>query len=519
MSGGARPGAPRTPGPAAPPEDGESGSDAPARAADPGAAPGARGLAPGAAGLPRWRVFPALALGTLMATLDISVVNIALPTLSRAFGVPLTTIEWVVLAYVVTITGLLLAFGRVSDLRGRRRVYSTGLVAFTAASALCAAAPGAGWLVAARALQGLGAAMMMSNSAALLVSSFGAEERGRALGAFGAVVGVGLAMGPPLGGLLVGYLSWRWIFLVNLPIGVLAWLMVRRRVPADPPPHPGAALDAGGAALGFAGLVALMLALSLGPAGGWTSVWVWPWLAAGLVLLGAFVARESRRAEPLLPVGMLRGPLGVAASLTLLGQAASVGVGFHLPLYLEDVLGFGAARAGQWLAVLPLVALVLAPLAGRWADRLGPRPLAVGGLLLAACGHATLAGVGTSPEPGHLLGGMALIGGGLGLFTVPNSSALLSAVPRARLGIAAGLQATMRNLGVAAGTAATTAIVASRYAAHGGGVLAATGAAHALDRVAFAAATRDLYAALAVVAALSAALAWFGSPAEVAAEG
>jgi EmrB/QacA subfamily drug resistance transporter len=457
-------------------------------------------------------VFPALALGTLMATLDISVVNIALPTLSRAFGVPLTTIEWVVLAYVVTITALLLAFGRLSDLRGRRRVYGTGLLAFIAASALCASAPGAGWLIAARALQGVGAAMMMSNSAALLVSSFGPEERGRALGAFGAMVGVGLALGPPLGGILVGYLSWRWIFLVNLPIGVLTFWLVRRRIPADPPPHAGPAVDGAGAALWLAGLTALMLALSQGPARGWGSPSIVPLFAAAAVALAAFIVRESRRTDPLLPVAWLRGPFGVAASLTLLGQASSVAVGFHLPLYLEDVLGLRAVEAGRWLAVLPLVALLVAPFAGRWADRAGSRPLTAGGLLLAAAGYAILSGVGVAPSPLRLFGGMALIGGGLGLFTVPNTSALMSAVPSERLGIASGLQATMRNLGVAAGTAATAAIVASRYAVNGGGALAASAEGAALDRGAFATATRDLYAAMAAIATIAAAIAWLGTP-------
>src|SRR5215472_14660374 len=143
---------------------------------------------------PRWRVFPALALGTLMATLDVSVVNIALPTLSRTFGVPLTTIEWVVLSYVLTITGLLLTLARVADHLGRRRVYGAGLALFTVASALCAASPGARALIAARALQGLGAAMMTANSSAILISCFPEQERGRALGAFGATVGVGLAL-------------------------------------------------------------------------------------------------------------------------------------------------------------------------------------------------------------------------------------------------------------------------------------------------------------------------------------
>jgi multidrug resistance protein len=189
---------------------------------------------PPAAPLPRWRVFPPLALGTLMAVLDISVVGLVLPVLARSLGAPLSTVTWVVLAYVLAVTGLLLAFGRLADRIGRRRVYAAGLLTFVIASMLCALSPTAGWLIAARALQGVGAAMMSANSAALLVAAFPPEERGRALGAFGAVVGAGLALGPPLGGLLVGALSWHWLFLVNLPLGVLTFVLMRAHVPADP---------------------------------------------------------------------------------------------------------------------------------------------------------------------------------------------------------------------------------------------------------------------------------------------
>lgn len=456
-------------------------------------------------------MFPALALGTLMATLDISIVNIALPTLSRTFGAPLTTVEWVVLAYVVTITGLLLALGRLADRLGRRRVYGAGLVVFTVASALCAAAPGVGWLIAARALQGLGAAMMTANSAALLISSFPPEERGRAIGAFGAMVGVGLALGPPLGGLIVGLLSWRWIFLVNLPIGALALWQLRTRVPADGPPRTDVRLGLASAAAWTWALVSLMLALSRGPEHGWSSKGAWTLFGMTGLALAAFGLLERRSRDPLLPLALLRGPLGATATLTLLGQALSIAVGFHLPLYFEEVLGFDAAKAGRWLAVLPLVALFMAPAAGRWSDRFGARGLSVAGLALAAAGFVALSGLGPDPQPLQIVGGMAMIGAGLGLFTVPNSSALLSTVPPSQLGIASGLQATMRNLGVAGGAAGAAALVASRYAGGRNGPLVA-GPAGGLDREALAKATHELFLALAVVAVAGMALAWARSP-------
>ena len=460
-------------------------------------------VASDAGAFPRWRVFPALALGTIMATLDISVVNIALPTLARAFRVPLTTIEWVVLAYVVTITGLLLTLGRVADVVGRRRVYGTGLAVFTIASALCALSPGAQALIAARALQGLGAAMMTANSAAILISSFPEGERGRALGAFGAMVGVGLALGPPIGGMLVQF-SWRWIFIINLPIGVLAMVQLRARVPADPPSAgtAGWSLSLPSAALWCATLVLVMLGLSRGPDSSWHSPSVWLLFLAAALTLVAFFVLERRTATPLLPLGVLRGTLGRAVLITMLGQALSITVGFHMPLYLEEVLGFDAARSGRWLAIVPLVALLVAPLAGRWADRWGNARLVSLGIAITAAGFVVLSRISVAPAPLLLLGGMALAGLGLGLFTVPNASAVMSAVPSERLGLAAGLQATMRNLGIAGGAAAAAAIVASRYQAHGGGLLRSSGH-QGFSTLAFAQASQDLYLAMAALAVLA----------------
>jgi len=462
---------------------------------------------------PRWRVFPALALGTLMATLDISVVNIALPTLSRTFGVPLTTIEWVVLSYVLTITGLLLTLGRIADQVGRRRGFGAGGARVNGAAARCAASPGARALIAARALQGLGAAMMTANSAAILISCFPEQERGRALGAFGATVGVGLALGPPLGGLLIHW-SWRWIFVINLPLGLLAIAQLFARVPADPPAVVRrGGLDLPGAAAWCGALALLMLALSRGPESDWRSGAVWLMFAGSAALLAAFAAAERRSPEPLLPLDDLRGPLGPALLLTMLGQGLSIAVGFHMPLYLEEVQGYDAARSGRWLAIMPLAALVAAPLAGRWADQWGSRRLTSLGLLIAAAGLAVLTRLSVAPAPFLIAGGMLLIGVGLGLFTVPNASAVMSTVPRERLGLAAGLQATMRNLGISGGAAAAAAIMASRYRAHGGGQLRTSGG-QGFDSQAFAHASQDLYLALTGVALLALMIAGRASRAE-----
>ncbi len=460
---------------------------------------------------PRWRVFPAIGLGVIMATLDISVVNIALPTLQRSLHAPFTTVEWVVLAYVLTITGLLLSAGRLADLRGRRRIYALGLVVFTLASVLCGLAPTVGWLIAARVLQGVGAALVSANGSALLVNAFPPEERGRALGAFGAMVGVGLAIGPVLGGLVVQTLSWRWIFFVNLPLGLLTLWLLFQRVPEEHPTKDAAGIDAGAAATWSAALVTLMLAISRGPVVGWRhpSIAVL-FIAAGL-LFALFARIERRSPQPMLPLSLVFSPLGLAVGLTFLGQMLSIAVGFHLPLYLEDVLGFSAAKSGGWLAALPMAALMFAPFAGRIADRVGARPLIVFGMALTAAGLWVLADVGVTPHPLHLIGGMLMVGAGQGLFAVPNASTVLSLVPREKLGIAAGLQGTARNLGITSGSAVMGALVASRYQSHGGGVLATTDAT-ALNPVAFALATHDAYIAMAMVAVFATWVAWRQQP-------
>ncbi len=442
-----------------------------------------------------------------MATLDASVVNIALPTLQRTLHASLSTVEWVALAYSLTLTGLLLAAGRLADARGRRRVYGAGLLLFTFASVLCGLAPTVESLIALRVFQGLAAALVAANGSALLVQAFPQSERGRALGAFGAMVGVGLAVGPPLGGLLVVHASWRWIFLVNLPLGLLAYALLRRRVPRDAPAPDARSMNGVPPLLWASGLAAVALALTRGAEAGWTSPMVLSAAAAGGLLLLSFLASQRAAPDPLLPIDVVAGPLGAAVALTFLGQVLSVSVGFHMPLLLEGLAGFSAARSGAWLALLPLAALLCAPLAGRLADRMGARPLTVAGMLITAVGLGLLARLGEQVAGLPLAAGLVLVGVGQGLFAVPNSSALLSLVPPERLGLASGLQGTTRNLGITAGVALTGAWVTLRYRTHAG-VPLSLGGPTALDRDAFSLASQEAFAGLTLLALASAWLAW-----------
>jgi MFS family permease len=368
-------------------------------------------------------------------------------------------------------------------------------------------------------LQGIGAALVSANGSALLVSAFPAEERGKALGAFGAMVGVGLAIGSPLGGIVIHHASWRWLFFVNLPLGVLTlWLLNSRvqddrlvqELPGGPwvlrRPAAGAPrLDVWAAATWCGALAALMLAISRGPAVGWANPQTLGLFAAMAVLLLLFVVVERRTPHPMLPLQILFGPLGAAVLLTLLSQAMTMAVGFHMPMYLEEVLHFDTQKSGMWNAILPLFALFCAPLAGRLSDRIGARVLTTLGMALACAGFVILAGLGVDTPPWHLFAGLGVMGAGLGLFSVPNASALLSLVPREQLGIASGLQGTTRNLGFSSGIALMGVLVASGYRAHTGHAMAGTGAP--VSPVGFAAATHDAYLVMAVIAVVATLLA------------
>ena len=460
-----------------------------------------------AADWPRWKVFPPIALGVVMATLDASVVNIALPTLQRSLHAALSTVEWVALAYSLTITGLLLTAGRIADARGRRSIYGAGLLLFTAASLLCGLAPNVETLIALRVLQGVGAAFVSANGSALLVQAFPLEERGRALGAFGAMVGIGLAVGPPLGGLVVAHASWRWIFFVNIPLGLLAFSLLQKRVPADVPNVSAAVVDRVQPLLWAGGLAGLMLALTRGPEHGWLSPVVLVSGLGGALLLTAFLSQQRTRLEPLLPLDLVIGPLGGAVSLTFLGQLLSVSVGFLLPLVLEETGGLTAAQSGAWLAILPLAALFCAPSAGRLADRMGARTLTVTGMAFTAGGFALLSQLGALPMGARLVTALVLIGVGQGLFAVPNASALLSLVPPERLGLASGLQGTTRSLGIAAGVAFTGAFATARYHADAHAELH-LGMPGGLDRGSFVRATHETFLALTLVAVFATWMAW-----------
>jgi EmrB/QacA subfamily drug resistance transporter len=312
-----------------------------------------------------------------MTTLDSSIVNIGLPSIARAFGVPLSgTIEWVLIGYLVVIAAFLLSFGRLADMLGRKPLFLAGLAVFTLGSALCGAAPSLGALIAARCFQGLGAAAIFSVNVAMITRSFPASERGRALGTNAILVALGVSAGPTVGGILTHALSWRWIFYVNLPIGVFvivaAWHLLTER-PRWERQH----FDLPGAAFLAAALSVLTLGLSFGQEWGWGSLrFVVSMMVAAVSVVGA--ARVERRAPfPLVDPALLRSRIFVLANVSfMICMLALFAVGFLLPFYLEELRGYPTLRSGLLLTPLPLTLAVVAPLSGTLSDRVGSRWLA-----------------------------------------------------------------------------------------------------------------------------------------------
>jgi EmrB/QacA subfamily drug resistance transporter len=421
----------------------------------------------------RWWILSTVSIGTFMATLDGSIVNISLPSIGTAFGIDLATVEWVVVAYLLVVGSLLLPIGRLGEVLSFRTVYLAGFVLFTAASVLCGVAPGPGALIAFRAAQGVGAAMIMAMGPAIVARTFAPGERGRALGFNAVSVAVGLSVGPALGGVLTELGSWRAIFLVNLPVGLFAVAWAARILPVETERRR-PAFDIPGALLLAGAFFALLLALSEGEAWGWSSAPVLGLLAVAVLLAVTFVVVELRARAPMFDLTLFRiRAFSAGLSSVVFAYVGLFAALFLLPFLLQGSSGFSPIEAGLLLTPIPLTTAVVAPFSGTLSDRIGSRLPASLGMGIMALGLALLTQLPNGFSVPDLIWRLVIIGVGQGLFTSPNSAAVLSAIPRGRMGTASGTIAQMRVTGQALGIALSGAIVTARVAVHA----AAAGAA------------------------------------------
>ena len=423
----------------------------------------------------KWSVLAIVAVGIFMATLDSSIVNISLPAIASSFGVPLSgAVEWVIIAYLVITAAVLLTVGRLADMIGRKPIWAAGLIIFTVGSAICGASPNLGFLIAARALQGLGGALLMAISPAMLTNAFPASERGRALGINAVFVALGVSTGPTLGGVITTNFSWRWIFYVNVPIGIIgiiATLLVLKEKP-----HRGQGkFDPLGAIFLGVGLAAITLGLSFGQEWGWSSPSLISTLTVGVLALVAFYITEHRVSNPIIDLSLLRGRVFLSANLSLvLSFLALFAVGFMLPFYLEELRGFSTEIAGLLLTPLPLMIALFAPISGSLADRIGTRWLAAGGLTIACIGLVLISQFNASTPIIDIIWPLAFTGLGQALFQSPNNSALLGSAPKGRQGVASGFLATGRVVGQSLSVALAGAIFTGLGGATAGAVLASS---------------------------------------------
>jgi len=409
----------------------------------------------------KWYIMLCVAMGVFLSTIDGSIVNVALPTLKESLDTRFSTVQWVVVAYLLVITSLMLGVARLGDMIGKKRIYMGGMAIFTVGSVLCGLSPSVGWLIAFRVLQAIGAVMIQALGFAIVTESFPPGERGRALGILGTVVSVGISVGPTLGGLLIGLAGWHAIFLVNLPVGVVGLTLVRRYVPDLRPPG-GQRFDFAGALILFLTLLALALGLTFGPDTGWLDLRIIGLLIGALAGLAIFLVVEARINQPMIDLRLFRDPLFSTSLLTgFLVFVVFAGM-FVLPFYLERVKGFEPQQVGLFLTVVPLALGLTAPVAGSLSDRYGSRGIAVLGLGIVMIGCLSAS---TLSEDTSTLGYIVRLlpfGLGAGLFQSPNNSAIMGLAPRDRLGVVSGLLALSRTFGQTTGIPLMGAIFASR---------------------------------------------------------
>ena len=399
-----------------------------------------------------------ISIGVYMSTLDASIVNISLPTIVRSLNTGLTAVAWVVMAYLIVITGCLLLMGKLSDLFGQRRIYLIGFLTFTIGSALCGFSPTIYFLIGSRMLQGLGASALMANGPAILTTAYPEHERGKVLGIVGAVVSAGFLTGPILGGFMVEHLGWRSIFFINLPIGAIG-IYLSSKVLERAVPTGKARVDLWGALLFFLFLTSLLLFLNQIGQGSAPLLWVWLFLS--LFWFSLFIIVELLSPSPLVDLNLFRRRLFISSlGASFLSFWMSAAHAFVIPFFLQNILEFSPSKVGMLIFPVALTVMVMAPFGGRFSDRVGVRIPATIGLALTSLTVFSFTLLKPGASDFDILWRQIVLGIGISLFNPANNSAIIGSLSREQVGLASSFLALSRNLGMVIGVAFAEMVIA-----------------------------------------------------------
>ena len=407
----------------------------------------------------RWTL-AAVAFGLFMIMLDNTIVNVALPSIERSLHMSISSLEWIVTAYALTFAALLITGGKLGDLYGRRKMFVAGLVVFTLASLACGLAPNAGFLIGARAVQGVGAALMNPATLSIITATFPPKERGQAIGIWAGVSALALAIGPLLGGLIVDNINWHWIFYVNVPVGVVGVVVSRFVIAESRDTSHEQSIDVPGLVTSSAALLALSYALIEGNRHGWGSAEIIGLFIGAAVLLAVFIALELRQRLPMLDLGLFRiGAFAGANIVAMLVSLGMFGVFFFISLYVQNVLGYSPTKAGAIFLPMTILIILIAPIAGKLSDRVGSRWLMGAGMSILGVSLLLYQRIGLHTGFWSLLPQLVLGGIGMALTMSPMTSAAMGSVPVDKAGVGSGVLNSFRQVGGSLGIALMGAIL------------------------------------------------------------
>jgi EmrB/QacA subfamily drug resistance transporter len=410
----------------------------------------------------KWWTLGAVAFGLFMIMLDNTIVNVALPSIQSDLGIGISELEWVFNGYALTFGVLMLTGGKLADMLGRRRIFIVGLVIFTVASLFCGLATSAGWLIGARVVQGAGSALMNPATLSIITATFPPRQRGMAIGIWAGVSAMALAIGPLAGGLITQHIGWSWIFFINVPIGILAIVVTRLVVDESRDTSENQRLDLPGLLTSGIGLFALTFALIEANSYGWTDPVILALFATAVVAIAAFILLEMRQKTPMLDLNLFRNTTFAGANtVMLLVGLAMFGVFFYNSLFIQNVLGFSAVQTGASFLPMTVLIILVAPIAGKYSDRVGSRWLVAGGMVLLSISLLSFSRLEATSNFWDILPGLLVGGFGMAIVMTPITAAAMGSVPVDKAGVGSAVLNSGRQVGGSLGIAVMGAIVAA----------------------------------------------------------